>query len=490
MRKLITYQEELDKTPRLGYTPIEEVQLDLSCRDEITKTLRGIQALYSHKETREELFRILKTMIIVDSSKNSGRKGMDLWTIFVLATLRLSCNWDYDKLRSCFNNHRSIREMSGVDMFCDFDKLTGRQTIHDNVSLFTKEIANQVSKLSIDFGHRQLFPKCTELKTRCDSFVFLSNVHFPTDYNLLLDSVRKVLSICVATAKKQKLSGWREHQSLWNKVRNCYNKLSKMRNSNSPKQKVKDRRTQEILQQVSLYLDTASKYLQKAQEFQKSLPDEIPELNTFLEYGSLFMDQISRRVLNDEKIPPEEKVFSIFEPYTEWICKGKAGVRQELGVKLCIVQDQHGFILQHQIMNHKQDKDVAVDLAQKSLRDFPKVSSMSFDKGFHSKRDIDGNNNRTLIEAMGIKAHLPVKGKRNKADALRESSEDFGIARKQHPAVESAVNALESHGLDRCPDRGEERYNRYAAVAVAASNIHNIGTILMKREINRKKRVS
>ena len=67
MRKLITYQEELDKTPRLGYTPIEEVQLDQSCRDEITKTLRGIQALYSHQDTREELFRILQTMMTVGS---------------------------------------------------------------------------------------------------------------------------------------------------------------------------------------------------------------------------------------------------------------------------------------------------------------------------------------------------------------------------------------------------------------------------------------
>ena len=139
-------------------------------------------------------------------------------------------------------------------------------------------------------------------------------------------------------------------------------------------------------------------------------------------------------------------------------------------------------------MNKKQDKDIAVELAQKSLTAFPNIKSMSFDKGFHSKNDTDGNNNRTFIEAMGIQAHLPIKGKRNKADALREYSEEFGKARKQHPAVESAVNALESHGLDRCPDRGQDRYDRYAAVAISSSNIHNIGAILMKREQSRKKR--
>ncbi len=490
MRKLISHQEELDKTPRLGYTPIKDVKLDSSCRDEITKTLRGIQALYSDRSTREELFSILRGMDSSCSSNKSGRKGMDLWTIFVLATLRLACNWDYDKLRSCFNNHRSIREIAGVDMFCDFDKLTSRQTIHDNVALFTEEIANKVSKLSIDFGHRQLFPNCTELKTRCDSFVFLSNVHFPTDYNLLLDSVRKVLSVCVGTAKKQKLSGWREHQSSWNKFRNCYNKLSKMRNSNSSKQEVKDKRRLEILHQVQVYLTMATKHLEKARDLQHFLDEEVPDLETFVKYGELFIKQISRRVLLDEKIPPEEKIYSIFEPYTEWICKGKAGVRQELGVKLCIVEDQYGFILQHQIMKKKQDKDIAVELAQKSLTAFPNVRSMSFDKGFHSKKDADGKNNRTLIEDMGIQAHLPIKGKRNKADTQRECSEEFGTARKQHPAVESAVNALGSHGLDRCPDRGEDRFHRYAAVAISSSNIHNIGAILMKRELSRKKRAS
>ena len=71
------------------------------------------------------------------------------------------------------------------------------------------------------------------------------------------------------------------------------------------------------------------------------------------------------------------------EPQTEWICKGKAGVRQELGVKVCIVEDQFGFILNHRIMNGEQDKDIAFEMTRSTQEKFPALRSISFDKGFY-----------------------------------------------------------------------------------------------------------
>jgi hypothetical protein len=49
------------------------------------------------------------------------------------------------------------------------------------------------------------------------------------------------------------------------------------------------------------------------------------------------------RVIKGEEIPQREKVLSLFEEQTEWISKGKAGVPQELGLKVCILEDQYGF---------------------------------------------------------------------------------------------------------------------------------------------------
>ena len=50
-----------------------------------------------------------------------------------------------------------------------------------------------------------------------------------------------------------------------------------------------------------------------------------------------------RRVIEHEYIAHSEKVFSLFELHTEWINEGKAGVPVELGLRVCVLQDQFGF---------------------------------------------------------------------------------------------------------------------------------------------------
>ena len=60
-------------------------------------------------------------------------------------------------------------------------------------------------------------------------------------------------------------------------------------------------------------------------------------------------------------------------------------------------------------------------------------------------------------------------------------------AKRQHSAVESAINALEVHGLDKCPDYGIEAFERYVALAVLSRNIQKLGTI--KRDKERLRRL-
>ena len=67
-----------------------------------------------------------------------------------------------------------------------------------------------------------------------------------------------------------------------------------------------------------------------------------------------------------EAIPHAEKVFSIFEPHTEWVAKGKAGVPVELGLRVCVVEDPHRFILHHAVMEKTTDDQVAVPVAERA----------------------------------------------------------------------------------------------------------------------------
>lgn len=181
-----------------------------------------------------------------------------------------------------------------------------------------------------------------------------------------------------------------------------------------------------------------------------------------------------------EKIPHSEKVFSIFEEHTEWISKGKAGVPVELGIKVCIMEDQYGFILHHHVMQKQEDAEITVMMVEETRKRFDHFNQCSFDKGFSS----DENKKKLPEGFVGI---IPKKGNLSKAECELERTPGFKAARNQHSAVESAINSLEHHGLDVCPDSGIKGFKRYVALAVTGQNIARIGRIRLEREKKRNK---
>jgi len=107
MRKVI------DMQMRIGEVAIDNITFDPRSRDEIPELLMGLQSIYCNREIREQVFEVLMDLVPDDVDPNNGRSGMGLWKILVLGTLRLSCNWDYDKLLDIANNHRTLRLMLG-----------------------------------------------------------------------------------------------------------------------------------------------------------------------------------------------------------------------------------------------------------------------------------------------------------------------------------------------------------------------------------------
>ena len=106
----------------------------------------------------------------------------------------------------------------------------------------------------------------------------------------------------------------------------------------------------------------------------------------------------------------------------------------------------------------------------------------SFDRGFHSR-----NNRIRLDDRLELNA-LPGKGRRNRAAREREAAEEFAAMRRQHPAVESAINALEHRGLDRVRTHGTEGFARMVALSVLAGNLHRLGRLLRQQEQDARKR--
>ncbi len=133
---------------------------------------------------------------------------MELWDILVLGTLRVNLNCDYDRVMELANEHRTLRQMLGHGLV-DEEGQYRLQTIKDNVRLLTPEILDGVNQIVVKAGHRELGAEEAPLAGRCDSFVAETDVHFPTDINLLSDAIRKVIGLSGQAAQEYGLSGWR-----------------------------------------------------------------------------------------------------------------------------------------------------------------------------------------------------------------------------------------------------------------------------------------
>jgi hypothetical protein len=127
----------------------------------------------------------------------------------VLGVLRLDLNWDYDRLHEQINNHKTIRQMLGhADLFDETQHHL--QTLKDNVSLLTPELLDEINKIVVTSGHA-VIKENEMLRGRCDSFVVKTNVHYPTDINLLFDAMRKIIVLTARLGDAHDASEWRQY---------------------------------------------------------------------------------------------------------------------------------------------------------------------------------------------------------------------------------------------------------------------------------------
>lgn len=458
-----------------GGLPIGDTPINPKSKNSLDELLSALLALFNNKPYLEKLMCLLENHLTA-GKKKTGKKGMDLWSIFVLAQVRLCLNLTYNNLHNYANNHATLRHLLGIETTWGLNRIQFEyQHIYDNVNLLNAKLLQQINELIVEFGRGEIFKKkeTAALRLKSDSFVVESNVHFPTDYNLLCDCSRVcVRQIIKLTKKYEQIAGWRKAKNWTMRIKNLARNLGKVSKGGG---KNKAERQQQAA--INL-LNLADKLVDKIEESLPAFPKEDFRdwltIDILLEYKRLLIkhiDLVDRRILQGEEIPHEEKMFSVFERYTEWINKGKRFV--ELGKQVCITTDENHLIVDYQIMKKQQDSSIIPDLIQRICKKY-KINSWSFDKGFWSL-----SNKELLEEVVEQTLVLPKKGKRNKAEEALESSRDFKRLRKKHSAVESNINELEHRGLGRCLDRGEHHFDRYIALGVSAYNLKKIGRKLL-----------
>ena len=470
---------------RLDCPPIEAVVLNVNCRDEIIPILRALQHVYSQPQLRRAILDWVGKDVNRDSRADCGREGMDYWTILVLAAVRLGCNYDYDKLQDLAEQHRTLRQMMNIGDWQAEEDFSWRW-IRDNVCLLRPSTLEKINHLLVAAGHK-VAPKAVEA-VRGDTFVVETNVHYPTESTLIEDGLRQVVTLAAKLAKARGLPGWRQHEHLLRKVKQAVRHIgraSRAKNQGADRLKPGYERllalAEDLLQRARALLTTLHF---RARDpgidwLGEGLPGLRAELWHFLQLTEKVCGTARRRVLLGESVPNEEKIFSIFEPHTELIKRGKQPNPIQYGHNVLVIEDAVGFICHYEVLaNGVLDQAVVVP-AMTALQERVggKIKRASFDRAFHTPE------NQERLAKIVKHPCIPMKGPNLGRKQQEEASMAFRQARQSHPGIESAIGALEAgNGQERCRDKSKLGYERYVGLGILGRNLQVLGKLLLAQD--------
>jgi transposase, IS5 family len=476
---------------RLDCLPINEVRLNLECRDEIIPILRALQHVYSDAEVRRELLTLVGKDVNGDTSRKHGRRGMNYWEITVLAAARLGCNLDYDKLQDLAENHRRLRQIMGIGSWQDDEVDFDWRRIEDNVIKLRPETLQKINAVIVKAGH-VLEPKAIE-SVRGDTFVVETNIHYATESSVIGDGLRKIVNLAAALAKEHEVKGWRQAKHLLKRARGLVRAIGRA-------SRAKRQGTGRLQPGYQKLLALAEDVVERARQLLRRLrfkadpvaftlanvknglaPSTTPEaeLLGFIMLTEKVCDNARRRVLQGETLANEEKIHSIFEPHTELIKRGKQPNPIEFGHKVLVIEDAVGFVVDYRVVaNGVLDQDVVVPVMKKLQKRFDgKIKSASFDRGFHTPQ-----NQEDLAEIVGTPC-IATKGQEKGRQQQKEGTVAFRQARQHHAGVESVIGALQKgNGLKRSRDRSKRGYERYVALGILGRNLQTLGKLLLAKD--------
>lgn len=469
--------------------PIERVAFQLHCRHELIPILVALQYLYGRSATCQQLLHLIQQDLNKTTKATLGRMGMSYWEILVLAAVRLGCDADYDALQDLAENHRTLRQILGV---AD-EPFDPRQPspylwhrLRDNLCCLQPATLEQINHCLVAVGH-ELEPSAVA-HVRGDGFVVETNIHHPTEANLLADGLRTILNLARDLNKILPLPGWRQ-QDYWRrqlkKSLRYVNRACRGKGKNAPAL---------VQRSYQALYDLTEELLHKGRQLKQQLQTHLAgsgttsnpllpglhkQLHEFLAMTVRVLNYSKRRVLHGEKIANGDKLFSLFEPHTQLINRGKQPHPIQFGHNVLVVEDTAGFIVHYYILqNDEIEEDIVVrEMHKLQERVQQQIESASLDSGFHTP-----NNQEELSEFIP-EVCIPMPGVKQRKAQEEQASAAFQEARRAHPGVEALIGVLQrGHGLKRCRDRGQLGYERYVGIGILGHNLQTLGKLLLRQQ--------
>lgn len=185
--------------------------------------------------------------------------------------------------------------------------------------------------------------------------------------------------------------------------------------------------------------------------------------------GEQVINQARRRIIDKEQVPNKEKIFSIFEPHTELLKRGKAARPIEFGHMIQIGQVDGKFITDYDVFEAKPVEyeliGPALEHHKRLFGDYP--DKVAADKGYYESMK--------QIEHLGKKVEVVAiakKGKRTEEQTRRETDPAFRHAQRFRAGVEGTISFLKRVlGLFRCYNKGWEHYVATVGATILAHNL-------------------
>lgn len=313
---------------------------------------------------------------------------------------------------------------------------------------------------------------------RLDTTAVETNIHWPTDSALLWDTYR-TLARYVELIREIDPILVGDRRLLLGKAKKLQQRIARKASKNSRAAAALEplyiklfRLVENILQWSD---EIAGAFTQRSTRHrhgalvQATMEFLVKDILDYRKLGGQVLDQARRRIIEKESVPNAEKIFSIFEPHTELLKRGKAGKDIEFGHMIQIQQVEGKFITDYEVFEKKPVEpeliEPAIEQHKKLFGKYP--DRLAADKGYYQSME--------QIEHLGEKIDLVAiakKGKRTEEQTQRETDPVFRHAQRFRAGVEGTISFLKRVlGLCRCYSKG---WDHYAATVGATIFAHNL----------------
>lgn len=313
----------------------------------------------------------------------------------------------------------------------------------------------------------------------------------PTDSNLLWDVVRvetrlmRALRLELGTALRCHFS------DRTRRARRRAHEISRMtgkaHRSRQHTRKYRDllQVAEEVLQQAEVHTRAARGLLEELDPLRAALISGIAtQIDGYARLGRRVVDQTRRRVFGGEQLPVSEKLFSIFEPHTDLIVRGKARTPVEFGHKIRIVECRGGLITDYEILSgNPNDQDHVLTTLRNHERRFGSPPQMlATDRGFDSPANIAACREAGVIDCIPQRG-----GQKTPERQAYERSRAFKKGQRFRAGIEGRISVLlRGRGMRRCLTHGRERFEALSVgMAVLANNLLVLASLLENKKLRR-----